>query len=935
MTSDRHSIGIIYISMGLLLILTSVLCPMARPGTGNALRARLTCRGTDSRSTGNNTLTEFADGSEDIDVWFLDGGENDTVDISLPGGINITRAEMTICGKGVVGDGVEKTLTYTNIIDNRAWWGGMNGQDPVQTPADYMSTPFGPNAYGNVALSDNIRYTTTMRDGRRPYQLFEFTVNVTELEELKVHYEGRGYFAGGMAFARNAAWFYIFNHNIQVWEEVDHELQEVMMDDDFYLDGTYRNGIGDYLDNSNRLYLLGAGPVSIEPPFNDWIATDFVSVTVKGRASTFCEDPALDAGDDGAVEWEYEGEFKDEVVIGETHGFRGALQEAVDGDGSRNDVVVTIALSSLSAGILSLGNLLIEYEHIPVNGAPALLVNIPPSGLNFPEDSDGGMGLLSLPEHFDDDGGFPNLTFSISGNDPELTATVNETTYSLDFRSGRDFFGSRGFRVRATDAEGLYAESGIFYVTVTPTNDAPYLALLGEHADPAPWALLELEAPEGVVTEFHYVLRDVDGDVPSAEIAAPPYFEDVIIVKGSVDKTMEGKLCLSPEDEHIGTVNLTLILDDLNGTRGDADGRMAYNISLTVQNTNDAPVINVPEEVVGKQESWLNLSVGYYDVDLLSDPGERMGFSCNFSDHGIGRDAWDFDTDTGNFSFLPDNSHVGTYAVNFTVEDRKGKAAWAECRITVKNVNDAPTAGSIGIEIEDADPRTPREENLTVTFNSIGSDDPDLVHGEVLVHRWDFDGDGVYDEEGTYVQWTFSGPGNHTVLLAVFDSGIPILYNTTTIIVEVLAPVGPDGDDDSGDPGGKEDDDGTGGGGSGGRDSGSMGTVLIVVICIVVLLLVAGFIVIFVLARRGEGKDAVGASSPTGHDAPPLVQPRAAGGIAQHLPYEQPPVISTAPLPPSPAQTPSVGRAPSYQPPGQPSGAGQGRPSPPPPYPPV
>lgn len=72
---------------------------------------------------------------------------------------------------------------------------------------------------------------------------------------------------------------------------------------------------------------------------------------------------------------------------------------------------------------------------------------------------------------------------------------------------------------------------------------------------------------------------------------------------------------------------------------------------------------------------------------------------------------------------------------------------------------------------------------LTVDFNATGSGDPD---GAIVKYEWDYDGDGVWDEDtgGTpYGHYTYTSPGTFYAILKVTDDGG--LIDTATATIEV------------------------------------------------------------------------------------------------------------------------------------------------------
>ncbi len=818
-----------------------------------------------------DSLTSFRDGTSEKDVIFLENGINNTVKISLPSNCRITSARMDIEGIKL-NEPVKSNETFADTVANSAWWGDspLLAQGP---PSDHTDNVFGAQDHGKVRANDDDLFHTQSGELKYAYHHFSLARADWDFDTLQVEWKGAGYTNfphGGQG--RGGGSLYLYNHHASNWE-----LVETYSVGGFWaikvLGKTYIANLGNYFDVNEKLDLLATVP-TVANGSNTEIMTDFVEVEYRGNISSFISDPTLNVDDVGENEWEYQGEFREKVTIDDIHSLKDRVQERVDAHQGDGEVEIVLSLTSSSPGILRLSNLLIEYDLIIPNQPPDLLDAIPENEYSFREDSDEGVGLIDLHEFFDDDGGVDGLNYTVLLNHEAITASVNTTTHCLDFRSSENFFGRRDFQVKATDGDGLETDSNTFFVNVLPTNDPPHLVSFdGETVihDDDQW--IGISALEDDITVFPFEARDIDGDVADFDMTVGPESGISYLLSPSMENSSRGTLTVEPANDDVGYIDFTFTINDLNDTDG-APLMSEYNISLRVINTNDDPEMSEIGELEVYQDEWLNLTLHATDPDTAHDAEEMSFFAANLSEAGIDDTCWDLDEMSGNFSFHPDNSLVGTYKVNFSVRDNYDGLHWEHVVLNVKNRNDPPSAGVIEWDVVDADPTTGEKENLTVTFKAAGSDDPDLIHGDVLVHRWDFDGDGVYDGEGTEVTWTFSQGGNHTVLLSVFDSGVPMQFNSTMVVVEIRAPPNPSGDDDDpGDDDGKEDEDGTGGGGSGDRDSGSMGTVVIVIICIVALLLIAGVVVFLLLRRKGGKKEGSGGASTPTQEAQPMELP--------------------------------------------------------------
>ena len=720
---------------------------------------------------------------------------------------------------------------------------------PNQAPVNYQHNQFNNQDYRDVRVSDTNMKNTESSNEHLAYHHFSFSAAPMDFDSIDVLWEGGGFMnwpQGGQG--RYGMNIYLYNDQNSAWDHLDGfsgggfvGIEE--------LGGTIFQNVGDYFDVNETMHLMATVPNAMNESTTQ-IFTDFVRIGFRGNISSNPENPSLNVEGQGDNEWEYAGEFIDMVTINDDHNFKLRLQGFVDAATTGSDVTIALHLSSDAPGILRVRDLMVQYDIILPNEAPEFIGDVFVDQFTFPEDSDEGIGLVNLYSFFNDDRGRENLTFTMLRNHSEISAYVNSTSHSLDFLSLENYFGTKDFQVRATDRDGLFTDSNVFDVIVTPTNDPPFIASFEDEA--VNNDMIEIQAFEGQFTDFEFSAWDIDGDIPAISLGPDYDYSDIFSIIQSPDNTSSGILLVDPEDEHIGTINFTLIIDDLNSSHGRKSLIREYNISLEVLNTNDAPELEELGTLKGFQDAWLNFSLSAHDVDIDNDDMEFIKFSTNFSDYGIEAEKWHLDEFTGNFSFLSDNSLVGEFKVNFTVVDREGEIDWINMIIVIKNVNDPPIASPISFNIVDADDSTQKTENLTVNFTTTSADDPDLVWGDVHVYYWDFDGDGVLDDDGLCVEWTYSEAGNYTVTMTVSDSGIPLLSSTVNITIEVFAPIKKDSNDEDDD----SDDDGPGAENTSGKRSEGPVVWLWIIIGIVMLIIILVLVFFFVITSRKKSEKA-------------------------------------------------------------------------------
>ncbi|MCF7876449.1 PKD domain-containing protein [Candidatus Bipolaricaulota bacterium] len=170
-----------------------------------------------------------------------------------------------------------------------------------------------------------------------------------------------------------------------------------------------------------------------------------------------------------------------------------------------------------------------------------------------------------------------------------------------------------------------------------------------------------------------------------------------------------------------------------------------------------------------------------------ADPrtGELVSFSALGSydpDGSIVSYNWDLNGDGRTDASGRRISHryysTGRYDVRLTVRDNDGATSTSRKTIRVGKENQSPIARI------SYDPGQP-EPDETVRFDGSSSSDND---GNIVSHRWDFDGDGFTDAYGRRVTHSFRSSGSYDVSLTVVDDDGG--RSSTTRTIRVVSPKG-------------------------------------------------------------------------------------------------------------------------------------------------
>ena len=731
-----------------------------------------------------HSVTTFQGGFEEKVLTFMMEGEDSSLVVELPDKAKIESATLDIEGR-LVAPNAKTISNFTDTINNRAWEDATNQQYPVTSPpSTFMTTSFSVSDYNDVNTLDFINKSTIggVASSGYPLQLYEFNLSKYAVIKFDVFWAG-AYMSwnSGSSDGMNVS---IWNQTGKTWEIIDGYYHSWGMQPkkERFFNKSFSASPMDYIHPSSKLlYVIVVGPYGAGFSYCE-IFTDYIGINITQISTpSYPKDPYLDIGDDEDDEWNFDGDLTiKKCFSGET--FINELQEHVNsGTAVMGMIHIPFVFGVAEVGELFISNLTIVFA---TNKHPNNFIDI--SSISFNEDSGWYSTGINLTYYFNDaDDPISNLTFEIHGNTPNIWGVIT-SDHILNFTSSANYFGTTEFNISCRDngydeipsSDDIIVYSNNFTVTVKPTDDPPVIRYIDDTTVMDNEFFLEAEEDEQI--HFTVMVEDIDGDeiIYSVDIT-----DSGLNMNGNV-------ISFFPRQEHVGLFNFTIKATEINTS----ELYDFVNMTIDVKNINDGPIFEeLNETFVVDEDEWLNITLNAKDPDVPYDELEQLSYKTNFSDSGIDAKLWNFDEETGNFSFLPDNSQVGRYFINFSVQDNYEEKDWCHTTIEVKNVNDPPRTQPISFLIVDADNTTPELENLSVSFSTKTADDPDLIYGDVLSYSWDFDiSDGVLiDAIGQGVDWTFSKPGNYTVTLTVTDTGSPRLSNRTSIVVQVLAPKEP------------------------------------------------------------------------------------------------------------------------------------------------
>ena len=296
--------------------------------------------------------------------------------------------------------------------------------------------------------------------------------------------------------------------------------------------------------------------------------------------------------------------------------------------------------------------------------------------------------------------------------------------------------GANPVKLKVTDAAGSSTFQN-FTITVDNTNDPPSFTS-------TPVVVVQED------NEYLYNVRTTDPDAGDNLEMRALVIPAWLTFTDNGDGT--GVLVGTPQNRHVGSTSVVLTVSDVQGLTA------TQNFSITVQNTNDAPVFS-SSPVTGAIQ---NIQYSYSILTTDPDAGDQRVISA------ISLPVWLSLNDLGNgtavLSGTPTNAHLGANPVSLRVTDLAGAATDQNFVINVDNINDPPSFTSTPITAVD-------EDDVYEYF--ISTSDPDAGDTRAIIALslpgWlnlTDNGDGTALLSGIPDN---SEVGNHTVVLNVRD----------------------------------------------------------------------------------------------------------------------------------------------------------------------
>ena len=319
-----------------------------------------------------------------------------------------------------------------------------------------------------------------------------------------------------------------------------------------------------------------------------------------------------------------------------------------------------------------------QTPEVDLNDPPVAVVSIASQAVN----EDAGFSFTVPPASFIDVDAGDTLTLSAAladGSPLPSWLTFDPVTQTFSGTPLNDHVGALSIRVTATDTAGTTAYQD-FTVTVANTNDAPTASVAIANQPTNEDAGFSFTVP---ATSF----SDVDvGDslTLSASLADGSALPSWLSFDPAT-QTFSG----TPLNEDVGALSVRV-------TATDTAGATAFqNFTVTVANTNDAPVASVA--IAGQstdEDAGFSFTVppaSFTDVDV----GDSLTYAASLAD-GSPLPSWlSFDPATQTCTGTRLNGDGGALNIRVTATDTSGASASQDFAVTVNNTNDGPVASAV------------------------------------------------------------------------------------------------------------------------------------------------------------------------------------------------------------------------------------------------
>ena len=391
------------------------------------------------------------------------------------------------------------------------------------------------------------------------------------------------------------------------------------------------------------------------------------------------------------------------------------------------------------------------------------------------------------------------------GDTLEVTnGTVTLESDVLKYTPDADYVGNDSFTYTIANSDGNTSVATV-YVTVANVNDTPIAEIV------------EIDKNEGNA----YTTVDLKDYTDDADL---PYITDeyltyslVAPVDNSIVSIDGSIITVNPDENFNGIYELSYMVTDASNASA------SNSISIDITAVEDNPTAIADSTTMNEDDS-ISIDVLANDSDIDSD--STINLDADNINNGIltithidGTPIIEFGSvDTANGSvtlesgilkYTSDNDYAGDDSFTYTVENSDGNASTAKVNVTVKNINDVPTAELVEVDKTEGDAATTIDlqeytddadlpyidsEYLTYSLGSSTDDSKVSIDGSIVTIIPDENFNGNFEVEYTVTDADKAYASDMIVIhiAAVEDNptvndDIAIADEETTTDIDVLA----------------------------------------------------------------------------------------------------------------------------------------------------
>ncbi|MBK1879382.1 putative Ig domain-containing protein, partial [Pelagicoccus mobilis] len=279
---------------------------------------------------------------------------------------------------------------------------------------------------------------------------------------------------------------------------------------------------------------------------------------------------------------------------------------------------------------------------------------------------------------------------------------------SFDAESGQltgtprnDDVGSIETTITASDGQ-VSAQSNVT-LEIENTNDGPTVSS----------SIQNTTTPEDSAFELNVSDNFSDQDLGDTLYYSATLADDSPLPDWLTFDSETGTFTGTPENGDVGQLSIKVVASD-------GESEVSDEFTLTVNNTNDGPVVttSIENQQTTEDASFhLDVSSNFDDEDL----GDILTYSATLEDGSPLPDWISFNSETGEFSGTPQNDDVGSFELRVTASDGEESASQT-FELEVENTNDAPV---VTVQLPDVSTNEDAEFNLDASsaFEDIDAGD--------------------------------------------------------------------------------------------------------------------------------------------------------------------------------------------------------------------